>query len=704
MNLLFKFIALLTLSFINCLVLAQSVQDSIDEAKVLQHSAPTQAIKVLSFSAESLEQSDDSQFFEHQLLALSINQKLGKDENVQQIISRLEQRLGEQSRFKSWISVLKSIVLVSQLKLEAAQQALDTYSFNADAYAATKLSLWHKFAQARVDSRHSQYESALLLLNEIIPESQQSDSVSVTAGSLALLVNIQYYRREYQKAIESNEQLAKLAKERGDLFYKVFAMSNEMNIYYMMNIALGQDIENAKDENERQALVNLQNSYIKRSAELKQHTLELSREIGAFKIELRALVMSQNQYLSNDEDQLAITTGLQGIKLAEQHGIEYEKAVLYNNLAIVYRSINEHDKGIEALAKAEAIYKKMESEQSLLWVLEDYSIAYQLNKDFEKALDYFQQYHAASQKLLQKTNSKKVIELQEIFDHQKNLNEIERLNQKNTISQSQINAQQTQNVIYLLFGVILMVIIYSVYNRNRIVSSKNKTLDELNHKLREQALRDPLTGLYNRRLINEIKDKISNVCIRKFSDRPDDDLRMGLVLLDIDYFKRINDNFGHSVGDVVIQNISNELTENLRDGDIAIRWGGEEFLVIMFDTVESGVKTFCERFLEQRNRDKIGALGHELAVTVSIGYSLYPFSTSVPKFIGWEDSIKLIDNYLYKAKHQGRNCAVSSKVDDSDLDLTVKNYLLEEFEDNEHSAHTKVTYCSSFPKNYRRLD
>jgi diguanylate cyclase (GGDEF)-like protein len=667
------------------------------QAAALRHSAPEQALNILEKLNSNAVNKNDEQVFEQQLLALNINQKLGRDKAANLALERIRAQLDDKQQFASWIAVLKSTVFLSNQDLDAAKNALTGFEILEDAYSPRRLRVWYKYALARLDTQNNQYESALTLLNEIIPESKHTDSVTVTAGSLALLVNIQYYRGEYQKAIESNDLLLELASVTQDSFYQVFALSNAMNTYYMMNLSLNPSIEQAKTEKEKESLRANQAAYLKKSDNLKTQTLELSQRIRAFKIELRALVMSQNQHLSRDENQRAVSVGLQGIKLAEQYGVVYEKAVLLNNLAIAYRVIDEHHKGIEALQQAEEIYTSLKSEQSLLWILEDYSIAYEIVDDYEKALDYYQQYHQASLELTQKTNSKKVIELQEIFEHEKNLNEIERLNQKDIISQNQINAQQTQNLIYLLFGVILLVIIYSVYNRNRIISLKNNALDELNQKLREQALRDPLTGLYNRRLINEIKEKISNACIRKFSDHPENNLRMGIVLLDIDHFKRINDNFGHSVGDAVIQQISNELTENLRDGDIAIRWGGEEFLIIMFDTIESGVRIFCERYLEQRNQNKIMALGHELAVTVSIGYSLYPFSTAVPKFMGWEDTIKLIDNYLYTAKHQGRNCAVSSSAKDSDLDQTLKTFLLDYFEDEDNPAYKKVSYNISFP-------
>src|SRR5262249_22718936 len=97
---------------------------------------------------------------------------------------------------------------------------------------------------------------------------------------------------------------------------------------------------------------------------------------------------------------------------------------------------------------------------------------------------------------------------------------------------------------------------------------------KLREELREQALRDPLTGLYNRRYMEECLDRELHRAHRKQSP-------IGVIMLDLDHFKAFNDNHGHAVGDAVLRAVGTFLANQIRGGDIACRYGGEEFLLIL---------------------------------------------------------------------------------------------------------------------------
>jgi diguanylate cyclase (GGDEF)-like protein len=169
-------------------------------------------------------------------------------------------------------------------------------------------------------------------------------------------------------------------------------------------------------------------------------------------------------------------------------------------------------------------------------------------------------------------------------------------------------------------------------------------LEELQEQLREQADRDWLTGLHNRRyLARELE-----------APAPD---RFGaplsLAVLDLDHFKLINDRFGHAAGDQVLVRVAGLLCDVLRDSDIVVRSGGEEFLVLMPHTDARAATACCERI-----RDAIGAEGWDqiaggLTVTTSVGVA----STHDPGEL--EALVKVADQRLYDAKHAGRDCVVS---------------------------------------------
>ena len=150
---------------------------------------------------------------------------------------------------------------------------------------------------------------------------------------------------------------------------------------------------------------------------------------------------------------------------------------------------------------------------------------------------------------------------------------------------------------------------------------------------------DKLTGIYNRRLLDEFLEIEMEVAKRYKED-------LSIILLDIDYFKKINDTFGHDKGDLVIKKISSLIQKNIRNTDICARWGGEEFLILASNSDLSGAVKLANNL-----KDLIENSDFEInnKVTVSIGVS------SMNKYLAQESLLKLVDNALYKAKEKGRN-------------------------------------------------
>lgn len=182
--------------------------------------------------------------------------------------------------------------------------------------------------------------------------------------------------------------------------------------------------------------------------------------------------------------------------------------------------------------------------------------------------------------------------------------------------------------------------IYMVYSRE---STRNKIL-ALKVELEDSALKDPLTGLYNRRfLFDSLPMRIS--LHERYGDKT------SLLMFDIDFFKKVNDQLGHSRGDDVLKTLSGLLLDNIRDTDTAFRYGGEEFLIVLNDTEEEQAS-----FLAQRIRGVVETHPFESVpwtITVSIGVVELMAGENV------NDLINRADNNLYKAKKEGRNRVVT---------------------------------------------
>ncbi|HYA15693.1 MAG TPA: diguanylate cyclase [Syntrophales bacterium] len=167
---------------------------------------------------------------------------------------------------------------------------------------------------------------------------------------------------------------------------------------------------------------------------------------------------------------------------------------------------------------------------------------------------------------------------------------------------------------------------------------------KLRDKLKQQAIRDPLTGLFNRRYMEETLSREIRRAERYRTP-------LGIIMVDLDHFRRFNNTFGHDAGDVVLQDMGKFLQNNVRMEDVACRYGGEEFTLIMpgasLDVTEKRAET-----LRQKVQDLKIYYNNKLldSITLSLGVAVFPEHGSTG-----EEVIQAADVALYRAKHEGRN-------------------------------------------------
>ena len=180
-----------------------------------------------------------------------------------------------------------------------------------------------------------------------------------------------------------------------------------------------------------------------------------------------------------------------------------------------------------------------------------------------------------------------------------------------------------------------------------MLRNKQKELRELNLKLKKEAITDPLTGLYNKRFFNIEIERVANVAKRN-------NQRLSIMLIDIDFFKRYNDHYGHLAGDEAITDVANCLKKVFKRGeDLITRFGGEEFLVASTGNEEKDIFDLATSLKVQLEKTQIlhekSKISHYL--TLSIGSSISLDNAQ----IDIQDLIKLADKALYKAKNSGRD-------------------------------------------------
>jgi len=178
--------------------------------------------------------------------------------------------------------------------------------------------------------------------------------------------------------------------------------------------------------------------------------------------------------------------------------------------------------------------------------------------------------------------------------------------------------------------------------------------------LREASLTDTLTGLRNRRYLDLRIDNDLQYCLRHHespgSAREAEDSELVLLLMDLDHFKRVNDQHGHAAGDAVLVQFSARLREVFRDSDILVRWGGEEFLALARGSPRERAGELAGRVVEAvRSRPFLLRDNVSLAVTVSVGFVVFPLDPAAPRAWDWDATLNLADGALYAAKAQGRD-------------------------------------------------
>jgi len=218
---------------------------------------------------------------------------------------------------------------------------------------------------------------------------------------------------------------------------------------------------------------------------------------------------------------------------------------------------------------------------------------------------------------------------------------------------------QEVQVLPVRFGVVsvgVLVVAYAAAGSPEAGAVLNATLpgiavavnNALNHEeLQRVAALDPLTGVYNRRFgLQRLSEEFGR------SVRSGDPL--GLMMLDLDHFKAINDTYGHLVGDRVLQAVVRSTRQVLREGDVLLRYGGEEFIIVLPGAGRDDLVQMAERVRRAVAEAEVVEAGQHIPVTVSIGGCGLPHANTTSP----QDLISVVDAAMYAAKESGRDRCV----------------------------------------------
>jgi diguanylate cyclase (GGDEF)-like protein len=190
----------------------------------------------------------------------------------------------------------------------------------------------------------------------------------------------------------------------------------------------------------------------------------------------------------------------------------------------------------------------------------------------------------------------------------------------------------------------------------RLVGERTRELEAAYVQIEEASLTDPLTGLRNRRFLEQSIASDVELAVRRHEDGRTAEADLVFLLLDLDHFKSVNDTYGHAAGDAVLVQTAAVLRRVLRSSDHVVRWGGEEFLVVVRFASRKEAPALAEKV-------RAAMAGHSFQLpdgtvlrrTCSIGFATFPFVSARPRSIAWEEVVDHADFGLYAAKRNGRD-------------------------------------------------
>jgi len=469
------------------------------------------------------------------------------------------------------------------------------------------------------------YERALGYHRSALGVRERLGDKRAIALSLANVGSIYFRLGDLQRSLEHQQRALELRRELGIKFRIASSLANVAELH----TALGDPDE---------ALVHLEES------------IAISRETGEKARVATGLVLETHAYTTSGRPEEALTAAEEAVVVGDQSG---ELPIMtLSRLALA--SANRH---LGRLTEAERWARQalsMSEEISLNLVDQSHleiSNILEGAGDYEGALAAFRAHEQAKEAYFDAERAKRTEVLSVQFETDRREREISALE-----SQRELQELRLRNQVLVRNGILVGALLFGIVGlwvyRRRL---------EVNRQLEELSLRDPLTGLRNRRFFYQTVEGDLAASLREHraaleAGTEAEGADLIFLLIDVDEFKSINDEHGHSVGDLVIRRVGETILATCRTSDVVVRWGGEEFLVLgrFVDRREAG--PMAERIRSAvEELEVVPPSGRPIHRTCSIGFASFPFFPGSPAALSWERVLELADQAAYSAKGAGKN-------------------------------------------------
>jgi len=491
------------------------------------------------------------------------------------------------------------------------------------------------------------------LLNEVVPIAREIGYRRLLARTYRWLGNIKFQRSDIKASLNYYKTAYELVSEIGDDFQTTMTLNNIATVYMQsedwkradtyIQRALNLFNDNQYDNSLFKAILFANSSAVYFATEQNEQAqyyikraLDEAEKTGSNRIKISTLSNMSQLFAKVDQPKEALTMAKRCVLQAERaSNSSLMLASCYEAFSGAYLVQHDYQKAITYAHKVLYILHSSESEE-ITWemdILSKLIEAHEALGNYEKALKFMKQKDLVRKNYYRQTYNEDILSEKSALERRLNKREIELLEAKNELQTIRLKEQRSREILYAALFCIL-----AYFVARSLIRLKRTNLE-----LRNQNTTDPLTGAYNRRFLeNWLEQAPSSMQSPIYV----------VSVIDIDHFKQFNDQYGHEIGDLVLKETVETLQNNLRKKDILVRWGGEEFVLVMpmedlsklEETLER-LKTNVETHIAYHN-------DQQFSITVSIGAS-----SCKREYLAddWETVFGQADTALYQAKDAGRN-------------------------------------------------
>jgi diguanylate cyclase (GGDEF)-like protein len=517
---------------------------------------------------------------------------------------------------------------------------------------------------AAVSLKRGQLDAALAYFTQAIDHLQMVPRKDRLAGVYSNVSLIYYAKSQYDLSLDFMLKALHLYEEIGDTQGQGVVLNSIGNVYSKLDDpALARaNFERALAIAEKtghkqlmvSSLVNLgeieagQKAWDVALANLNR-ALAIAREIGSR--DFISVCLNNIGDLLRDRGQPAeaLRFYLESERIFEAMNARPRMVVSYLNIGRIYLKTGRGAEAEGSLLKAYDLAKEVEERSLQKDAAEALFTLYEGRGDFRRALEYQRTFAALKEQIFSKENVEKITTLQARYDSEKQVHEIELLRRQGEIRELQAKRQRLLMLLIATASLLLAALAFFIYRRYRLKVRTNAELGAAYARMAELAKHDELTGLYNRRSALE---RIEIELLRASrTHRP-----CGVVMIDVDDFKRINDEHGHACGDTVLKALADLLRASVRTLDVVARWGGEEFLLVLPETSRDGAMLVADKLRQAVAASAVSCGSACIRYTVTLGVNAFDRLGSV------SECLRGADVALYEGKLSGKNKVVCAAI------------------------------------------